>query len=89
MSGLYSDLDNRIFLGKNIKLGFPAVNPQSGKTLIEFIKIKVSHQVSTDVNSELVGVILEESNFISEYKLGDVVAFSKNEITEMCSEGSC
>lgn len=87
MTGIYSDLDNKIFLGKQIKLAFPAINPNSGKPLLEFIKVKVSHQ--TNSTSELVGMILEESNFISDYKAGDMIAFKKSEITEMCSEGIC
>ena len=89
MTGIYSDLDNKIFLGKQIKLAFPAINPSSGKPLLEFIKVKVSHQTSLDATSELVGMILEESNYISDYRAGDLIAFRKSEITEMCSEGIC
>ena len=91
MSGIYSDLDNRIFIGKKIRLAFPAADPQSGKPILELIKVKVSHQTghNNSPTSELIGMILEESNYISDYRAGDIIAFKKSEITEMCSEGSC
>lgn len=93
MTGLYSDLDDKYFLGKKIKLAFPAVHPDSSKPLLELIRVRVmvSHQIGQDdpANGELVGKILDESNYISDYRLGDLVAFKKSEIIEMCAEGIC
>lgn len=90
MVGLYSDINEWFFLGKNIKLGFPVVNPESGKQHLEYLKVKVSHLANKfEDNSNLIGKIIDEPDYNSNYNLGDLVSFTKTEITEMCSEGSC
>lgn len=87
MNNIYTNLADQVFLGKKIRLGLPAVDPRSGNQILEFLQIKISHKISQ--TDELLGQIIEEPNYISNYRFGDVIAFHKSEISEMCSEGSC
>ena len=91
MIGQYSDLDNRHFLGKLIKLGCAGNHPETGRMVYDHVKIKVSHIMHQGDSSleELVGVVLTESDHLDVFKLGDVVAFKKEEVIGMVAEGIC
>ena len=91
MLGKYSDLDNHCFLGKLIKLPGSSKHYEPDHISKDFIKVKVSHLIGNDnpQTAELIGIILQESSYSDAYQSGDLIAFRKEEIMEVCSEGIC
>lgn len=91
MPHIYSNLKPHHFLGKFIKLSGTCMHPGAYKMSEDFIKVKVVHLVGLDspTTTELVGQIIHQSNPMSEYQNGDLIAFRKEEIVEMYAEGNC
>ena len=91
MQGQYADLSNYCFIGKVITLLCNTQLKEPSLANRDFVKVKVSHIIGNDSprTTELVGVILKESSFSDDYRLGDLIAFRKEEIVNVDNEGNC
>lgn len=88
--GKYAGTEPRAFLGKLVKLGFPATNPQTMTETTEHMWVKVSEVLEPgtyDSGEELVGTLENDPFLICEYENGDEVAFKVEEIEDIIAEG--
>lgn len=81
--GGYEDYDLASLVGSYVKLGFPAKTPD-GKDIKEHMWVKVSKVLDpeTENNQQLLGTLDNDPVAISEYSLGDDVAFRLEEIED-------
>jgi hypothetical protein len=87
--GKYSGQEPHTFVGKYVKLGFPAVHPHSGVSTTEHMWVKVTQQVQPGVyqtGEELVGTLDNDPIYVTECQCGDEVAFKVDEIEEVLED---
>lgn len=83
--GKFKDNKPADFVGKIVKLGFPATNPLSQKETLEHMWVRVDSLVQPgtyDSGEELVGTLDNDPILDCEYACGDEVAFKVEEIED-------
>jgi uncharacterized protein YegJ (DUF2314 family) len=88
--GRFAGMKPHTFVGKLVKLGFPATNPQTNKETTEHMWVKVTQQLEVGIYStgeELVGTLENDPFLICEYENGDEVAFKVEEIEDVYTDG--
>jgi hypothetical protein len=84
--GKFAGSEPSIFVGKLIKLGFPAINPRTLNETTEHMWVKVN-RLCTEGEEQLVGTLENDPFLICEYENGDEVAFKVEEIEDIIAEG--
>lgn len=78
--GKFIGQDPATFIGKYVKLGFPAKNPATGADTTEHMWVKVDGKYEGEENEELIGTLNNDPILICEYQCGSQVAFKVAEI---------
>ncbi len=79
--GAYTGQDPKGFVGKHVKLGFPAKD--QGRSTTEHMWVRVTKLYEGTENEQLEGTIDNDPVLDCAYKDGDTIAFSVKEIEDV------
>jgi uncharacterized protein YegJ (DUF2314 family) len=79
VAGKFTGQDPASFLGKYVKLGFPAHRPD-GTDTTEHMWVLVESLAASNVKAQLTGTLNNDPILETEYACGDLIAFDVSEI---------
>lgn len=81
--GKFAGQDPATFIGRYVKLGFPARFPDTGKDTTEHMWVLVEGRYEGKEDEELIGTLNNDPILICAYQSGSLVAFKVVEIEEL------